>query len=43
MYSGGSVHRYIELECQLMLTSRRIKSLSDDYKDTVNVIEKGAP
>lgn len=43
MYQGGSAHSFMEAECKSMLTFRRIKSLLNDYRETISVIKNGAP
>jgi len=43
IYNGGSIHKFVLSECKAKETQIRLKSLENDYKDTINIITKGAP
>ena len=43
IYFGGSIHKFVLSECKVKETQMRINSLESDYKDTIDIISKGAP
>ncbi|KEQ17551.1 lysozyme inhibitor LprI family protein [Endozoicomonas numazuensis] len=43
IYEGGSLQRFIETECKITTTEKRIESIQNDYKDTIDIIQKGRP
>ncbi|MBE9560254.1 MAG: DUF1311 domain-containing protein [Proteobacteria bacterium] len=43
IYMGGSLHKFVITECKAKETALRLKSLEDDYNDTISIITKGAP
>ncbi len=43
IYSGGSIYNFALTECKAKETQLRINTLESDYKDTINIITKGAP
>lgn len=43
IYDGGSIHHYVEANCKIALTEKRIEELKSDYSDTIDIITKGAP
>lgn len=43
IYDGGSIRNFVITECKAKETELRIKTLENDYQDTINIITKGAP
>lgn len=43
IYAGGSLEKYVLVECKVELTRRRLKSLDEDYQDSLNIIMQGSP
>jgi len=43
IYEGGSLQEYAVAVCKAELTRRRLESLDDDYRDTLDIITQGSP
>ncbi len=43
IYAGGSLEAYVATECKAELTQRRLKSLDEDYQDTLDIMIQGSP
>lgn len=43
IYLGGSIYNYVITECKVNQSQVRLKALENDYKDTIDIITKGAP
>jgi len=43
IYHGGSLHHYAGIQCKVNLYRKLITINNGDYKDTLNILDSGAP
>ena len=43
IYLGGSMYNYALVQCKVYQSEIRVRALENDYKDTIDIITKGAP